>query len=113
MKLITAIIRPEKLPEVKAELAKVKVTNMTVSNVIGCGRQEGELMIYRGIGAEVELHKKVRLDIGVNDDFVSKTINAIRKSAKTGKLGDGVIWVTDVVDFHRIRTGEKGKTAIG
>lgn len=113
MKLITAVIRPEKLPDVKAALSTIKVFNMTVSNVIGSGRQEGELRIYRGIGAEVDLHKKVRLDIGVNNNFEKITVEAIMKSAKTGRLGDGVIWVRDVKKFYRIRTGEKGSKAIG
>jgi nitrogen regulatory protein P-II 2 len=113
MKLITALIRPEKLPDVKAALFDAKVFKMTVSNVIGCGQQMGYTEQYRGAVTEVNLLKKVRLDIAVNEDFVQPTIEAIIKSARTGNIGDGKIFVTDLLQCIRIRTGETGREAIG
>ena len=113
MKLITAIIRPEKLPDVKAALKRADVAKMTVSNVIGAGQQQGYEETYRGIKHEIKLVKKVRLDIAVNDSFVDVTIKGIINSARTDNIGDGKIWVTPIEDCIRIRTGETGKSAIG
>lgn len=113
MKLITAIIQPDKLPDVKAALFAADVHRMTVSNVIGCGQQMGYQETYRGAATEVNLLKKVELQIAVNDEFVQPTIDAIIKGARTGKIGDGKIFVSELVDCIRIRTGEKGKDAIG
>jgi nitrogen regulatory protein P-II 1 len=113
MKLITAIIQPDKLPDVKQALFAAEVHKMTVSNVIGCGQQMGYQETYRGAVTEVNLLKKVRVDIAVNEDFVQRTIDAIIKGARTGKIGDGKIFVSELVECIRIRTGEKGKEAIG
>lgn len=113
MKLITAIIQPDKLPDVKQALFAAEVHKMTVSNVIGCGQQMGYQETYRGAVTEVNLLKKVRIDIAVNEDFVQRTIDAIIKGARTGKIGDGKIFVSELVECIRIRTGEKGKEAIG
>ncbi|MCX7817706.1 MAG: P-II family nitrogen regulator [Kiritimatiellae bacterium] len=113
MKLITAIIQPEKLPDVKAALFQAQVYKMTVSNVIGCGQQMGYTESYRGAVTEVNLLKKVRLDIAVNEAFVQPTIDAIIKGARTGRIGDGKIFVTDLLECIRIRTGERGGEAIG
>ncbi|HOK04294.1 MAG TPA: P-II family nitrogen regulator [Victivallales bacterium] len=113
MKIVTAIIQPEKLPDVKAALFEAEVHKMTVSNVIGCGQQMGFEEHYRGAVTEVNLLKKIRLDIAVNDNFVQKTIDAIIKGARTGKIGDGKIFITNLEECIRIRTGETGNDAIG
>lgn len=113
MKIVTAIIQPDKLPDVKAALFDAKVGKMTVSNVIGCGQQMGYKETYRGAVTEVNLIKKVRLDIAVNEEFVKPTIDAIIKGARTGRIGDGKIFVTTLDECIRIRTGETGKEAIG
>jgi len=113
MKLITAMIQPEKLPDVKAELKKAEIYKMTVTNAIGCGQQMGYSEVYRGVKEEINLLKKIRIEIGVTESYVEKTIEAIIKGAKTGKIGDGKIFVTDLKDCIRIRTGERGKEAIG
>lgn len=113
MKMVTAIIQPEKLPDVKAALFGADIGKMTVSNVIGCGQQMGYKETYRGAVTEVNLLKKVRIDVAVNEEFVQATIDAIIKGARTGKIGDGKIFVTELVECIRIRTGEKGKEAIG
>ena len=86
---------------------------MSVTNALGCGEQQGYEESYRGIKFEVNLLKKVRLEIAVNEDFVDKTINAIIEGAKTGQIGDGKIFVLDLHECIRIRTGDKGKKAIG
>lgn len=113
MKLITAIIQPDKLPDVKAALFDAGIHKMTVSNVIGCGQQMGYTETYRGAVTEVNLLKKVRLDVAVNEDFVKATVDAIIKGARSGKIGDGKIFITSLDECIRIRTGEKGKEAIG
>ncbi len=113
MKLITAYIQPEKLNSVKQELYKAKVFKMSVSNALGCGQQRGFHESYRGVDIEVNLLKKSRLEIAVNDDFVQPTVDAIVAGARTGKIGDGKIIVTDLAQCVRIRTGETGSEAIG
>ena len=113
MKLIIAYIQPEKLNDVKQELYKAKIFKMSVTNALGCGRQKGYRESYRGAVSEVNLLKKVRLEIGVNEDFVEHTIKAITKGAQTGKIGDGKIFVLDLGDCIRIRTEERGGKAIG
>lgn len=113
MKLIVAIIQPHRLDEVMKELDNSQIHLRTVSNVLGCGRQKGITEVYRGVKETGNLIKKVRLEVAVNDDFVQPTIDAIIKSARTGKIGDGKIFVMDLQDCIRIRTGEKGKEAIG
>lgn len=113
MKLIIAIIQPYKLDEVKQELYKAEVNLITVSEVLGHGRQMGVTEVYRGAKETGNLLRKVRLEIAVNDNFVEPTINAIIKGAKTGETGDGKIFVLDLKECVRIRTGEKGAIAIG
>lgn len=113
MKLIIAIIQPHKLDDVMKELETKEIHLKTVSNVLGCGRQKGDSEVYRGVREAGNLIKKVRLEIAVNDEFVEQTVGAIVKAAKTGKIGDGKIFVLDLHDCIRIRTGERGKVAIG
>lgn len=113
MKLISALIQPHKLPDVKKALYEADVYKMTVTNALGCGQQKGFTETYRGVIHEVNLLKKIRLDIAVNTDFVEPTIKAIIKGAKTGNIGDGKIFVTDLEECIRIRTGERGTEAIG
>ncbi|MCB1199875.1 MAG: P-II family nitrogen regulator [Leptospiraceae bacterium] len=113
MKLITAVVQPHKLKDVKDSLAKAGITKMTVSNALGCGQQKGYDETYRGVVHEVNLLKKVELQIAVNDDFVEPTIKAIIDGARTGNIGDGKIFVSDIKDVIRIRTGERGNEAIG
>ncbi|MDP8297889.1 MAG: P-II family nitrogen regulator [Candidatus Orphnella occulta] len=113
MKLIIAMIQPHRLPDVKKALFEAEVYKMTVSNVLGCGQQKGFTETYRGVIHEVNLLKKVRLEIAVNQEFVEPTIKAIIKGAKTGNIGDGKIFVLDLPECVRIRTGERGGKAIG
>jgi nitrogen regulatory protein P-II 2 len=113
MKLVIAYIQPHKLKDVKKALYKAQVFKVSVTNALGCGEQHGYEESYRGIKFEVNLLKKVRLEIAVNDDFVEKTINAIVEGAKTGQIGDGKIFVLDLPECIRIRTGDKGNKAIG
>ena len=113
MKLIVALIQPHKLPDVKKALYDAKVYKMTVTNALGCGQQKGYTETYRGVIHDVNLLKKVRLDIAVNENFVEPTIKAIVKGAKSGKIGDGKIFVLDLGECIRIRTGERGNEAIG
>ena len=113
MKLIIAIIQPYKLEEVKEELYKAQVNLITVSEILGHGRQKGVTEVYRGTKETGNLLRKVRLEIAVNEDFVEPTIKAIIKGAKTGETGDGKIFVLDLKDCMRIRTEERGPSAIG
>lgn len=113
MKLITAYIQPHRLDQVKEALRKAEVNKMSVTNTLGCGAQMGYEESYRGIKFNVNLLKKVRLEIAVNEDFVDKTVNAIIEGARTGAIGDGKIFITDLAECIRIRTGEKGNDAIG
>lgn len=113
MKLIVAMIQPHKLPDVKKALFDADVHKMTVTNVLGCGQQKGYSETYRGVVHQVNLLKKVRLEIAVNEDFVRPTVDAIIKGARTGKIGDGKIFVSDLPQCIRIRTGEEGSKAIG
>jgi nitrogen regulatory protein P-II 1 len=113
MKLIIAIIQPHKLEAVKQALEEVDVNLMTVTNVLGQGRQKGHTEIYRGAKEAGGLLNKVRLDIAVNEDFVEPTITAITKGAHSGKVGDGKIFVVDLRECIRISNGERGGKAIG
>lgn len=113
MKLIIAMIQPYKLPDVKQALYDAQVYKMTVTNVLGCGEQLGYTETYRGLREEINLLKKIRLEIAVNEDFVEPTIKAIIKGAKTGNIGDGKIFIVDLPECIRIRTGERGSKAIG
>ena len=113
MKLIIAYIQPERLTPVKQALYDAKVFKLSVTNALGCGQQRGYHESYRGVDVEVNLLKKVRLEVAVNAEFVDDTIDAIIKGARTGNIGDGKIFVTDLVECVRIRTGERGNDAIG
>ena len=113
MKLIIAYIQPHKLNDVKEELYKAEVFKMSVTNSLGCGQQKGYTESYRGVDIEGNRLKKTRIEIGVNDDFVQTTIDAIIKGARTGEIGDGKIFVLPMEECIRIRSGEKGKEAIG
>lgn len=119
MKLIVAYIRPEVFTQVKRALLKIDVTKMSITNAMGCGAQRGYHESYRGADIEIDLIKKVRLEIAVNNEFVDKAIETIVAHAKTegpdhsGDYGDGKIFVFPLEDCVRIRTGERGSAAIG
>ena len=113
MKLIIAMIQPHKLPDVKKALYDAEVHNMTVTNALGCGRQKGYMETYRGVIHEINLLKKVKIEIAVNEDFVEPTVNAIIGGARTGKIGDGKVFILDLPECIRIRTGERDGKAIG
>ena len=113
MKLIMAYIQPEKLNDVKQALYAAEVFKMSVTNAMGCGQQKGYHETYRGVDVEVNLLKKVRIEIAVNEDFVQPTIDAIIKGARTDSIGDGKIFVIPMEKCVRIRTGETGNDAIG
>ena len=113
MKLVIAYIRPEALQSVKAALTEAQVHRVSVTNALGCGAQKGYSKSYRGAVNEINLLKKVRVEIAVNDDFEQATIDAICGAAKTGNIGDGKIFVTPLERCIRISTGEEGDEAIG
>ena len=113
MKLIIAYIQPEKLTAVKQALYDKEIYKMSVTNALGCGQQKGYHETYRGADVEVNLLKKVRLEIAVNSEFVDATVDAIIAGARSGNIGDGKIFVQDLQECIRIRTGEKGNDAIG
>jgi len=113
MKLIIAYIQPERLNAVKQALYDKEVFKMSVTNALGCGRQKGYHENYRGVDIEVNLLKKLRLEIAVNEEFLDQTIAALIAGARTGNIGDGKIFVMDLVECIRIRTGETGNEAIG
>ena len=113
MKLIIAIIQPYKLEEVKDALYQADVNLITVSEVLGHGRQKGITEIYRGAKETGNLLRKIRLEIAVNDNYVEPAIKAITRGAKTGETGDGKIFVLDLKECVRIRTEERGHGAIG
>ena len=112
MKLITAIIKPAKLEEVKHALTEHGVAGMTVSDVSGFGRQRGHTEVYRGTSYTVDLIAKIRIEILVDDKDVTSTVEVIAKAASTGSVGDGKVWVTPVESVVRVRTGETGASAI-
>jgi nitrogen regulatory protein P-II 1 len=113
MKLVIAYIQPEKLTDVKQALLEAKVSKMSVTTSLGCGNQSGYKEAYRGVVTEVNLLQKIRMEIAVNEDFVKPTIDAVMKGARTGKYGDGVIFVLELMECYRIRTGDTGNIAIG
>jgi len=113
MKLIIAIIKPDRLEAVKQELYKADINLMTVNEVLGHGRQMGVTEVYRGAKEMGNLLRKIRLEIAVNETFMEKTISAIVKGAQTGEVGDGKIFVLDLAECVRIRTEERGGGAIG
>ncbi len=112
MKLITAVIKPFRLDDVRNALAEVGVQGMTVTEVKGFGRQRGHTELYRGAEYVVDFLPKVKVEVAVTDELVERVIEAIIDAAKTGKVGDGKIFVTDLVQVYRIRTGETGDQAI-
>jgi nitrogen regulatory protein P-II 1 len=112
MKLVTAIIKPFKVEDVKDALQKQGVNGMTVSDASGYGRQGGHVEVYRGAEYTVDLVPKVRIEALINDSDVNEVVDAILLAAKTGKIGDGKIWVMPVEDVVRVRTGERGSEAI-
>jgi len=113
MKLIIAIIQPARLEEVKEELYKQEVNLITVSEVLGHGRQKGITEVYRGAKETGNLLRKIRLEVAVNENFVEPAIKAIINGAKTGETGDGKIFILDLQECIRIRTEEQGNQAIG
>jgi nitrogen regulatory protein P-II 1 len=113
MKLVIAIIQPHKLDVVMKALDEKEIYLKTVSNVLGCGRQKGVSEVYRGVREAGNLIKKVRLEIAVNDEYLKPTLQAITSAAQTGKTGDGKIFVLELAECIRIRTGETGGVAIG
>ena len=112
MKLVTAIVKPFKLDDVKAALKDLGVQGMTVSEVQGFGRQRGHTEVYRGAEYTVDFVPKVRVEIVVDDGEVSRVIDALVSAARTDKIGDGKVWVTPVESIVRIRTGEMGTDAL-
>ena len=112
MKLVTAVIKPFKLDEVKDALRALDTAGMTVGEVRGFGRQGGHSETYRGAEYRVDFVPKVRVEIVVDDDAVDAVVDAIRAAAATGQIGDGKIWVTDVSRIVRIRTGDEGPDAV-
>ncbi|MFA6960259.1 MAG: P-II family nitrogen regulator [Opitutaceae bacterium] len=112
MKLIIAIIKPFKLEEVKEALSSIGIEGMTVTEVKGFGRQKGHTEIYRGSEYTVDFLPKVKVEIVVTDELVAKTVDAIVKAAKTGKIGDGKVFVVALEEAVRIRTDERGDSAV-
>lgn len=113
MKYVIAVIQPDRLDEVLKKLTEEEVHLVTVSNVVGRGRQKGVAQVYRSHKEQGSLLKKIKLEIAVNEAFVEKTVKAITEGARTGQIGDGKIFVLDLQESVRIRTGERGGTAIG
>lgn len=113
MKYIIGIIQPDRLDDVLQKLTEKEIHLATVSNVIGRGRQQGVAEVYRSHKEPGNLLNKVRLEVAVNEDFVDKAVNAIIEGARTGQIGDGKIFVLDLPECIRIRTGDKGNEAIG
>ena len=113
MKLIIAYIQPHRLNDVKQELYKSEIYKISVTNAMGCGQQKGYHESYRGVDEEVNLLKKVRLEIAVNEGFVQPTVDAIIRGSRTGQIGDGKIFIITLDECIRIRTGETGGDAIG
>ena len=113
MKLIVAYIQPERLNAVKQALYEQEVFKMSVTNALGCGEEKGYHETYRGADIEVNLLKKIRLEIALNEEFLKPAVEAIIKGAKTGNIGDGKIFIQNLDDCIRIRTGETGSDAIG
>ncbi|MFZ5843002.1 MAG: P-II family nitrogen regulator [Pseudomonadota bacterium] len=112
MKFVTAIIKPFKLEDVREALSEVGVTGVTVSEVKGFGRQKGHTELYRGAEYEVDYVPKVKLEIAIPEDLLERTVEAISKAANTGKIGDGKIFVFDLEQVIRIRTGETNEAAL-
>ncbi|SDK74792.1 P-II family nitrogen regulator [Microbulbifer yueqingensis] len=112
MKLITAVVKPFKLDDVRTALSEVGVQGMTVTEVKGFGRQKGHTELYRGAEYVVDFLPKVKLELAVDDSMVDSAVEAITKAAQTGKIGDGKIFITALQEVIRIRTGETGSEAV-
>ncbi|MDQ4103464.1 MAG: P-II family nitrogen regulator [Actinomycetota bacterium] len=112
MKLVTAIVKPFTLEDVKAALEQIGVLGMTVSEVQGYGRQKGHTEVYRGAEYSVDFVPKIRVEVVVDDAQLDKTIDVLVEAARTGKIGDGKVWVTPVETVVRVRTGERGVDAL-
>src|SRR3954471_2536168 len=112
MKLVTAVVKPHKWVDVRVALEAAGVTGMTVCEVSGYGRQRGHTEVYRGADYQVDFVPKVRVELVVPDELVEKVIDAVVHSARTGKIGDGKVWVTPVATLVRVRTGERGADAL-
>jgi nitrogen regulatory protein P-II 1 len=112
MKLITAIVKPFVLEDVKGALEQIGVLGMTVSEVQGYGRQKGHTEVYRGAEYSVDFVPKVRVEVVADDNLADKVVDAVVEGARTGKIGDGKVWVTQVETVVRVRTGERGSDAI-
>jgi nitrogen regulatory protein P-II 1 len=112
MKLITAIVKPFTLEDIKAALEQIGVLGMTVSEVQGYGRQRGHTEVYRGAEYSVDFVPKIRVEVVVDEEQVDKTIDTVVQAARTGKIGDGKVWVTPVETVIRVRTGERGLDAL-
>lgn len=112
MKLVTAIVKPFVLEDVKGALEQMGVLGMTVSEVHGYGRQKGHTEVYRGAEYSVDFVPKVRVEVVADDTLADKVVDAVVEAARTGKIGDGKVWVTPVESVVRVRTGERGTDAI-
>ena len=112
MKLVVAVVKPHKLDEVKESLREIGVQGLTTTEVEGFGRQRGHTEVYRGAEYQVDFVPKIKVEVVVDDDQVQGVVDAITKAARTGKIGDGKIWVTAVESVVRIRTGEMGPDAL-
>jgi len=113
MKYIIAIIQPDRLEKVQSQLKENEVNLMTVSEVLGCGRQQGMTQVYRGQKESGNLLRKIKIEIAVNEEFADRAVLAIKQGAHTGEIGDGKIFILDLLEAIRIRTGEKGSEGIG
>jgi nitrogen regulatory protein P-II 2 len=113
MKLLIAYVQPNRLTAVKQELYRREIYKMSVTNALGCGQQKGWTETYRGVEIEVNLLKKVRIEIVVNDEFAAATVEGIIAGAKTGRIGDGKIFILPVEEVIRIRDGDTGSSAVG
>ena len=112
MMLVTAIVKPFALADVRAAFEQMDIAGMTVSEASGYGRQRGHTEVYRGADYQVDFVPKVRVEVVVPDELVEKVIDAVLQAARTGKIGDGKVWVTPVVTLVRVRTGERGADAL-
>ena len=112
MKLVTAIVKPFTLDDVKTSLEEAGVLGMTVSEIQGYGRQKGHTEVYRGAEYSVDFVPKVRIEVVVDDSIVDKVVDSIVQAARTGKIGDGKVWVSPVETIVRVRTGERGTDAL-
>lgn len=112
MKKVEAIIRPSKLEDIKKALAEFDINGLTITQVMGCGKQKGKTEIYRGSVVELKLLQKLKIEIVTTDEKVENVIKIISEAAKTGEIGDGKIFVYNIENVYRIRTGESGDTAI-